>query len=267
MLAEQHLRDGNLTECLSVLHEQVRNDPSDSRQRIFLFQLLCVLGDWERASTQLDVLKDLEVSAFPMVQTYREVLKCEVLREAVFAGKHNPTIFGEPQQWMALLMEALRLTAQNEFAKALELREQAFQLAPATAGEIDSAGFLWIADADSRLGPVLEVIINGTYYWVPFDRISEIHIEKPEDLRDFVWTPAHFIWTNGGETVGLIPSRYPGTQTSDDSKLQLARKTDWIEPSPGYFEGLGQRIFSTDTEEYPLFDVREIKLHSDEQTA
>ncbi len=262
MLAEQHLRDGNLAECLNVLHEQIRNDPSDSRYRIFLFQLLCVLGDWDRASTQLDVLKDLEASAFPMVQTYREVLKCEILREAVFSGKQSPTVFGDPQRWMALLMEALRLTVQQEFSKALELRQQALELAPVTSGTVDGVPFSWVADADSRLGPVLEVIINGTYYWVPFDQISEIDIEQPEDLRDFVWAPAHFIWTNGGETVGLIPSRYPGSETSDDSQIRLARKTEWLEPSPNYFEGLGQRIITTDSEEFSLLDARTIQLNS-----
>ena len=50
-----------------------------------------------------------------------------------------------------------------------------------------------------RLGPVCEAIINGRYYWVPFDRLSRIDLEAPVDLRDVVWMPAHFQFANGGE--------------------------------------------------------------------
>ena len=31
------------------------------------------------------------------------------------------------------------------------------------------------------MGPVLEAVINGRYYWVPFHRIQSINIEVPED--------------------------------------------------------------------------------------
>ncbi len=81
----------------------------------------------------------------------------------------------------------------------------------ASAGDIDGQPFEWIADADSRLGPVLEAVINGRYYWVPFSRLSRIQIEPPEDLRDMVWMPAHLQFENGGESVALIPTRYQGS--------------------------------------------------------
>jgi protein involved in temperature-dependent protein secretion len=56
---------------------------------------------------------------------------------------------------------------------------RAFELAPSTAGTIDSAPFEWIADADMRLGPVCEAIINGRYYWLPFSHLSRVDIEAP----------------------------------------------------------------------------------------
>ena len=57
---------------------------------------------------------------------------------------------------------------------------------------------------------MLEAVINGRYYWVPFSRLAEVTIEAPEDLRDVVWMPAHLQFENGGEMVALIPTRYPG---------------------------------------------------------
>jgi type VI secretion system protein ImpE len=34
---------------------------------------------------------------------------------------------------------------------------------------------------------------------------------------------------NGGEQVALIPTRYPGTEKATDSKLLMARSTEWLE--------------------------------------
>ena len=60
MLAEQHLRDGNLTEALEQLQQEVRQDPANAQYRVFLFQLLSMFGDWDRAMTQLNVCGDLD---------------------------------------------------------------------------------------------------------------------------------------------------------------------------------------------------------------
>ena len=102
------------------------------------------------------------------------------------------------------------------YSEAVDLRTQAFELAPAISGSIDGVAFEWLADADSRLGPVLEVIFNGRYYWIPFQQIQYIELEAPVDLRDVVWMPAQFTWVNGGTASGLIPTRYPGAENSED---------------------------------------------------
>ncbi|MDD5036004.1 MAG: type VI secretion system accessory protein TagJ [Methylococcaceae bacterium] len=262
MRAEQLLREGDLQGALKDLQDAIRKDPSSSRYRVFLFQLLAVRGEWERALTQLDVVRDLDRQAWPMVQTYRQAIRCEALRGEVFAGRQTPLIFGEPPPWVALLLEALRLTAQAHHLQAAELRGLAFEQAPALPGAVDGQSFQWIADADTRLGPVAEAIIDGKYYWIPFQQIREIQITAPEDLRDVVWLPAQFVWHNGGETYALIPARYPGSESCEDSRLALSRKTEWRELAENVYVGLGQRILATDREEYPLFDVRRIVMET-----
>jgi type VI secretion system protein ImpE len=177
----------------------------------------------------------------------------------VFAGKHGPLIFGEPEEWIGLLVQANTLTAQNQFSAAAEMRNRALEAAPASAGIINEQPFEWIADADSRLGPMLELILDGKYYWAPFFRIKTIRIEPPTDLRNFVWSVAHFTWTNGGEASGFIPTRYPGSEAASDGAIQLARKTDWLDKGNEIFLGLGQRMFATNAGEYPLFETRAIE--------
>lgn len=260
MDAAELLRQNNLDKALAQLLDQVRADPSNVKFRVFLFQLCCVTGDWNRAKTQLDVAVSLDDGALLMGRIYDGAIACEAERRKVFAGEAAPTIFGQPEPWMAELFEALRLDCRGDHAAASALRERAFEAAPATAGRIDGHDCSWIADADSRLGPMLEVIVNGRYSWLPFARISRLLIEAPSDLRDQVWMPAQFVLSNGGEIAGLIPTRYPGSEQSSNALIRLARQTDWVEIGAGTFHGLGQRTLATDAGDHPLMDVRLIEL-------
>ena len=45
-------------------------------------------------------------------------------------------------------------------------------------------------------------------------------------------------------------------------KIRLSKKTDWVDYASDVFVGLGQRMFATDGGEYPIMDVREIKLNT-----
>ena len=109
-------------------------------------------------------------------------------------------------------------------------------------------------------GPILEAVVKGQYYWIPFANIQQILVEEPADLRDFVWMPAQFTWANGGQMVGVIPTRYAASESSEDEWIQLARKTEWIQTGENAYAGLGQRMFATDGEDYSLLDIREINL-------
>jgi type VI secretion system protein ImpE len=266
MQAQDYLKTGELDAALAAVTEAVKSDPAKAENRTFLFQLLSVTGNWERALNQLNVAGELEASALPMVQTYREALGCEALREHVFTGERSPLVFGDPEQWIALALEAVKLIGKGKYAEAADLRDQAYESAPTVSGTINGEAFEWLADADSRIGPFLEAVVNGNYYWIPMHRIASVVIEPPEDLRDLVWIPAQFSWANGGQAIGLIPVRYPETQHSENSSLLLARRTEWSEHSGGSYCGVGQRMLATDQDDYPLLDVREIKFNIDSQS-
>lgn len=266
--AEECLRGQDLGGALAALQEHVRGNPASVEHRVFLFQLLSILGQWDRALAQLNVAAELDASTMGMAVIYRPALRCELLREAVFFGQRTPLIFGEPEPWVALMVEALRLSADGHYDEAASTRDQAFEAAPGLSGSLtvdDGDGeatheFEWIGDADSRLGPVLSAVINGKYYWVPLTRVREIKIEPPTDLRDLVWTMAHLVWTNGGDSPALIPTRYAGSEKSDNDAVRMSRQTEWLEPSPDFFCGVGQRILTTDAGDFPLLQIRSIRL-------
>lgn len=296
MQAESFVKQGLLDEALAALQEQIRAKPEDAKLRVFLFQLLSVRGEWKRAMTQLDVASQLDAKNLLMAQVCRQGIMCEALRADVFAGKRTPLVLGKPEEWIGWLVQAAQHTAKGEHSAAQQLRSRAMDAAPASAGEIwvaDPADqlkaamsdvrpesgaaksgspkgvrhtFEWLADSDSRLGPIVEAVVEGRYYWVPMSRILEIRLEEPADLRDVVWTPVHFTWTTGAQQVGLIPTRYPASENGTPNE-RLARETSYDEPAPGVFVGRGQRMWMTDAGEYSMMQTRLIRLSNPKEAS
>lgn len=264
MTPEEHLRAGNLAAALAALQDRIRGDASNPKLRIFLFQLLCVMGDWKRAVAQLKLSGEMSAAAVPMAQTYREAIICELLREKVFSGEKDPLLFGKPQEWLAKLAQSLKVLAAGNAEAAADLRAQAFEAAPTASGMINGQAFEWVADADMRLGPVLEAVINGKYFWLPFSSIRRLDLEPPADLRDTVWMPATLTLRNGGEVVALLPARYPGTASHGTDAQKLGRATDWLDAGGETWVGRGQKILTTEAGDVPLMEVRSLTIVGDD---
>jgi len=258
MKADEHLRAGRVEEALQTLQAEVRDHPADAKLRTFLFQLLSVLGQWDRATTQLKLLAELDSQALILARVYELAVMAEVHRTEVFSGKAAPVIFGEPEAWMASLLHGNGLAANGDFVAAQKCLQEALDAAPETHGSVNGTPCQWLADADLRFGPLLEAVIDGRYFWVPFFRIKQVRIQPPKQLRDLIWLPAGFLWTNGGEAAGFIFARYPGTESASNGELQLGRKTEWHDKAEGISFGCGQRILATEGEDFPVLEVRTI---------
>ena len=133
MTPEENIRAGNLDEAMLSLRDAIRKNPADGKLRIFLFQLLCVNGDWEKALTQLNLVGDISPDSKLLAQIFGPVIQCEALRAEVFAGKRSPLIFGEPQEWIGLLVHANSLAATGRLREARETMDRALEAAPATS--------------------------------------------------------------------------------------------------------------------------------------
>src|SRR5258705_2554435 len=233
MEASDFLRQGKLNEALEAVQDQVRRYPSNATHRFFMFQLVCVSGRWDRALTELNVASDIDPKNLLMAEVCKQELQCEALRKDIFAGKKMPLVFGQPQEWVGWMIQANQQSAKGHYREAQELRDRALESAPAVAGRINSDGFDWVADADPRLGPILEAIIEGRYFWIPLANINQIKIDKPVDLRDVIWAPANFVWSNGGTAVGFISARYVGSGEASDHGIRLGRRAEWVGQGPG----------------------------------
>lgn len=256
MDADQLLRDGDLEGARTALVETVRNDPSDARARMFLFQLLAVAAEWDKARTHLEALARISPEAQMLASVYNMAIKAEAQRANIFAGRERmPVIRG---QWADGLADAIMHYANGRTDEGRAARDAALDAAPDTPGQLDGVKFDWITDADSRFGPTFEVIIQARYGLVAFSEVSRLESEGPRDLRDTVWLPVQIAFQQGQSVAGLMPTRYPGSELSDDPALRLGRGTSW-QTGVGGDTGLGQHLLAVSQgEEVGLLALRSL---------
>lgn len=232
MTAKELFDSGRVRDAASSLAAYLREHPADTKNRTFLFELLCFSGQYDRAAKQLDVLaqggKEKELGAV----LYYSALHAERSRHDLFKKEEFPK---EPA-------------------------------APSPPGTLNGKPFTSIRDVDPQIGARLELYAAGAYLWIPFQHITSIQIPLPARLRDTLWTPAlvttgpDFHGTDIGEVI--IPAIYPFSWNSEDESVWLGRKTEWVADDKGTAFPVGQKMFEVDGEEVPLLDIRSIEFAS-----
>ncbi|MGH7025066.1 MAG: type VI secretion system accessory protein TagJ [Caulobacteraceae bacterium] len=258
--ADELYRAGDLEGARSALTAAAKKAPADQAVRMFLFQLLCLLGEWDKAKIQLRTLASLSPEAQMLAVNYNLAIDAETARVRAFVGEEPPTLLVTTSPWARDLAAALGAQAAGRMSEAQELREKAFEAAPDTPGDLDGVAFDWIADGDARFGPSFEAIIHGQWGLVPFDAVERIQSEGPRDLRDLVWLPAQVAFRSGSSANAMLPARYPGSEAATDAALRTARRTDWRDEAWGPC-GLGQHEWSlSGGDEAGLLSLRRMTL-------
>jgi type VI secretion system protein ImpE len=241
--ADELLHAGDLAGARAALVERVRSQPADELARMFLFQLLAITGEWDKARTQVQALAQLSAEAQMLAAAYGQAIEAEAVRESVFEGKARIEIIGGKGGWAEGLADAIELIGKGNTDAGIAARDAAFDAAPDCPGKYNDSAFDWIADADARFGPAFEIIIAGRYGLVPFDAVERISSDGPVDLRDLIWYPVQLAFKSGQSVAAFLPARYPETERADDNQLRLARATGWQETAWGE-AGVGQRLWT-----------------------
>ncbi len=223
---------------------------------MFLFQLLALMGEWDKADMQLRTLASLSPGARMLADAYGAAIAAERLRASAFAGQQDFPVLLRGGDWIDPLAHSLRLRAVGEIAAADAARIAAFDAVPDMPGTADDVRFEWIADADSRFGPALEAIIQGQWGLIGLDAVEAIESAGARDLRDLVWYPVKIRPRSGGTIAAMLPVRYPGSEISPDRSETLARVTNWRDQGSGAC-GSGQRLLALSSgEALPLLSLR-----------
>jgi type VI secretion system protein ImpE len=169
-------------------------------------------------------------------------------------------VFDTPS-WVDGLIEALCLAAEGRVDEADRAREIALDQAPLVDASTSRFRFDWIADSDSRFGPVCEIVAAGHYRWLPFSDLVAWQIAPPARLIDLVWAPCALTLVDGTTVRGFMPARYPisdeaGTDNDERAALRLGRKTIWRELGRTGVIALGQKTWATSAGDFGLFELQ-----------
>jgi type VI secretion system protein ImpE len=251
---------GQLSQALAQLNQDVRARPADVSLRLFLFELLCFAGEFDRAGKQLEVVGHVSTEMQIGAGIYQHVLEAEKSRRAVFEQGALPCFLLPPPEYAAWHLEALTMIREGQPAKARTLLEKSLPLQPVVSGRASGRDFEEFEDSDPFLAPFLEVFAQDRYAWLPYEQIEKLEIRKPEQLRDMIWTRAKVQAKAGDLGEVFLPVLYPQTWAHPQDSVRLGRMTDWVPLGEGLVRGAGQRLFVVDGEERAMLEVGEINL-------
>jgi type VI secretion system protein ImpE len=257
--AKTLLDQGQLGPAIEELKREVKANPADTILRTFLFELLCFAGDWDRAEKQLDVIGHQSPQANIGVEVYRNNIKAERDRYCLFSEGVRPHFISEPPSYIALLLTAIAglRDVSGDIGQALDkVREEA----PSLAGKADGRPFQDFEDSDELCGPILEVILQDKYTWLPLEQIKRIEIEAPQNLRDLLWPNARVELHDGTLVEVFLPALYAGSSEHSNDQVKLGRMTEWIQVKPDVSRAVGSKLFLIDDQEKQLFEIKSIEF-------
>jgi type VI secretion system protein ImpE len=256
-MASLTIRD--LAREIEQINTAIRAEPLEASHRLALAQLRLVQGEYQKALQQLQLACQFDAELAPEAQLTRMLVRAEQTREAVFAGKILPDLLAPAPVWLESMIGALRQSGEE----AAQTRRAALEAAPTNKGSHGgdtSSAFEWIADGDDRLGPVIEIILGGTYYWVPFEIVESLQVPVPKRAMELVWAPVELKLTGHPARIAYMPARYLPFEEKRSDRLLTGAETIWHETPGGTWHGDGRRVWYVDEAALDMFGAGRISL-------
>ncbi|MBV9504958.1 MAG: hypothetical protein JO323_08135 [Acidobacteriia bacterium] len=260
MTVNQLLDSGDLNSAIAQVAQEVRTNPVDSANRTALFELLCCAGDLDRAAKHLEVIAAENTDRAIAVQPYRNLLEGERKRRKLFTEGLIPGLPKSVPPYTRLHLEAINRVREGRYDEALNVLEEAAAATPATSGSINDTHFDNLSDADDLIGPFLELIVSGTYSWVPWEAVRSVTTAPPRNLRDLIWLPANVELVLGPLGDVFLPALYTNSYLHADTGVKLGRMTEWRSDVPGLALAVGQKLLMADEQEWPLLNIRQLEI-------
>ena len=264
--AKKLLDAGDLTGAIESILNYVRSNPTNIPARIFLFELSCFSGDWERAEKQLDVIGHQDANAMVGSLIYRQNFKAERDRLRHFSDGLQPGILAPPPRYVEDLLQANNRIREGNTAEARAILDKIEEERPAFKARVNGAEVSDFRDYNDLTMCIFEVIFKDEYVWLPIEQVRKVEFFKPKSLRDLFWIQAKVELVEGTNGEMFFPSLYSGSSKSDNDQVRLARMTDWRDLGDELFAGEGLKLFWMDGKDRSILDIENIEFeHEDDE--
>lgn len=260
--ASEYLQAGHLQEAVDAALADVKKNPSDTDRRGLLAELLCFVGDWERADKQIDTIGHQDPQAIVGLSLIRQLIRAETSRKECFQDGRPPELLSEATPAMKKSLEALAALRAGDAAAAARLAAEAEQERVHIGGTCGDQPFADFRDCDDITAGVFEVLSpTGKYFWIPIERVQSIAFQPPKRPRDLLWRQAEMSVEDGPNGDVYIPAVYfaPSGDGLED-QLRLGRGTDWTGDENAPTRGRGQRLFLIGDEAVPIMQLETLEF-------
>jgi type VI secretion system protein ImpE len=255
-------QNGQLEDAIHAQIELVKADPNNENQRLFLFELLVLAGQWDRAGRQLAALDYPDAERGATRAVYRSLLDAERQRNDILLSGKSPHFLSDPPENVQRRVEALQHLVQGRSDEAAQILAQLDESDCDICGELNGTEFTLFRDCDDLFGSVLEALSStGNYYWIPIQQIASLTVVEPRQLRDLAWLPATLGMRDGPTGDVFLPVRYPGSESHANNAIRLARATNWTSPEDGPVRGYGVRLYLVDDSAIAIPEWRTLKVN------
>jgi type VI secretion system protein ImpE len=260
--AKELFQQGELAAAITQLISEVKARPTDTSARIFLFELLCFAGEWDRAERQLDVIATQGAQTELGVMAYRNCLKGERERRKLWTEGAQPHFLADPPDYIDLHLNAINQVRAGNLAEARALLDRAEEQRAALPGSADDVEFYDLRDADDFVSPVLEVVVKDQFAWIPFAQIRRLQLGKPEQLRDLLFTPIRVELIDGTQGQFFLLALYAGSAEAANEQAKLGRATEWNALSDDLARGVGSRLWMVGDDDKLVFDIESVEFQA-----
>ena len=260
--ASEHFQAGRLQDAVDAALADVKKNPSDIDRRGLLAELLCFVGDWERADKQIDTIGHQDPQAIVGLSLIRQLIRAEVTRKECFQEGRPPELLSEATPAMRKSLEALAALREGDAAGAARLVAEAELDRVVISGTCGDQKFADFRDLDDITAGVFEVLTStGKYFWIPIERVQSIVFQPPKRPRDLLWRQAEMSVEDGPNGDVYLPTVYfsPSGKEAED-QLRLGRGTDWTGGDGEPMRGHGQRMFLLGDEAASIMQLETIEF-------
>jgi type VI secretion system protein ImpE len=262
--ASEHFQAGRLQDAVDAALADVKKNPNDTDRRGLLTELLCFVGDWERADKQVDTIGHQDPQAIVGLSLIRQLIRAEVSRKECFESGRAPELLAEASPAIRQSLEGLAALRAGDAAAAATLLAEAEKLRIAVGGVSGGQKFDDFRDLDDVTAGVFEVLTStGKYYWIPIERVQTIEFHPPKRPRDLLWRHVEMSVEDGPHGDVYLPAVYfaPGADQLED-QLRLGRGTDWTGGDGAPMRGRGQRMFLVGDEAVSIMQLETIEFNN-----
>jgi type VI secretion system protein ImpE len=265
MNASELFKASKLKEAIEAQTQAVKASPTDPGLRLFLFELLAFAGDLDRARRQIEAVTYDDPDQVAMLQRYKKLLDSEAERRKMFDEGIMPSFFIDPPFHLRMRQDAvMNFLRFHRGTEAQGLLEGARGMLPNLKVLLNNQEYQGFHDCDDIFGTILEVMVNGQYYWLPLEQVTCLAMNPPKFPRDLLWIPTRLELSDGRTGEVFLPALYPGSHLHPDDQVKLGRNTDWKTWEDGPVLGIGEKTFLAGEEPIGILEWRTLQVLSAE---